>query len=157
MTKKKQKPKTGRYSSDVNEMSAFALGKELVQIKIDHECGPGDVHRRFIVEREKDIHRELARRTSLQEEALREEVAARDALAKEVSPQFVVRLFDDMTEKCNALGQQMSMHVGQVVNDTIKLLEDREPNASMRDLETLFISHVQMATARKIVMRRRPG
>lgn len=74
--------KAGRYTREVNEMSAHDLSKELVQIKIDHECGPGDVHRHFIQERERAIRTELNRRSNLEEEALVAEVKARDTLAK---------------------------------------------------------------------------
>lgn len=74
-----------------------------------------------------------------------------------VCPRPVVRLFDDNTEKCNELGQRVSMHVRLAVDEMVKWLEEQEPDASMRDFETLVISHVQMVTARKIVMRRRPG
>ncbi len=70
-------------------------------------------------------------------------------------PRPVVRLFDQETEVCTPLGQQVSMHVRHRVDDMIKWLLEQDPNASMRDFEYLLFSSLQMATARQILLRRR--
>lgn len=71
-------------------------------------------------------------------------------------PRPIVRLFDETSETCTPLGQQVSMHVRFLVDDLIKWALAQDPNISMRDLEYLLFSSLQMATARQILLRRRP-
>jgi hypothetical protein len=69
-----------RYSQNVQDMNAYMLKHELGQLKIDFECGPGPTVRQRLELREKDIHRELARRNALADDVLEREVARRDKL-----------------------------------------------------------------------------
>lgn len=74
-----------------------------------------------------------------------------------VCPRPVVRLFNDTNEAYSPLGQQVGMHVRHQIDEMIKWLLAEEPDASMRDLEYIVFSCLQMATARQILLRRRPG
>lgn len=167
-----------RYSQNVQDMNAYMLQHELGQLRIDFQCGPGPTVRQRLELREKDIHRELARRNALADNVLEREVERRDAIAKRpakwngmapcgkhgadyegqqctLCPRPVVRLFDQESEVCTPLGQQVSMHVRQRVDDMIKWLLEQDPDASMRDFEYLVFSSLQMATARQVLLRRR--
>jgi len=66
-------PQRSRFDGDIKSFSSYDLSKELTQIKIDYECGPGPTTREKIKAREENIRDELARRNALTEEALERE------------------------------------------------------------------------------------